>query len=99
VTLMAVHVADSTGNDLKLEWTTIGVPPKSFTVLLDGKSFLDNTKELSCSIPKSNMTPGVHKVSVEANGAGTRYELSKFQYDDVSGKLIPVVVEKTFRVK
>ncbi len=45
------------------------------------------------------MTPGAHTVSVEANGAGTRYELSKFQYDDVSGKLMPVVVEKTFRVK
>ena len=99
VTLLAVHVADSTGHDLKLEWTTIGVPPKSFTVKLDGKSFLDNTTELSCSIPRTKMTPGTHTVSVEANGAGTRYELSKFQYDDVSGTLMPVVVEKTFRIK
>jgi hypothetical protein len=98
VTLLAVNVADSTGNDLKLEWTTIGVPPKSFTVQLDGKTFLKETTELACSISKAQLKPGVHAVSVEANGAGTRYELSKFQYDMVSDKPMPVVVEKTFRI-
>jgi hypothetical protein len=98
VTLLAVNVADSTGNDLKLEWTTIGVPPKSFTVKLDGNTFLKETTELACSIPKGKITPGGHTVSVEANGVGTRYELSKFQYDILSNKLMPVVVEKTFRI-
>jgi hypothetical protein len=93
VTLLAVHVADSTGNDLKLEWTTIGVEPESFTVRLDGNPILENTFELAASIPMSDLSPGEHLVSVTANRVGTRYELSKMQYDVVSEELMPVVVE------
>jgi hypothetical protein len=98
VTLMAVNLADSTGNELKFEWTTIGVAPKSFTVKLDGKTLLENTNVLTCSIPRKEVKPGDHTLSVEANGAGTRYELSKFQYDGVSAKLMPLIVDKNFRI-
>jgi hypothetical protein len=98
VTLMAVNLADSTGSELKFEWNTIGVAPKSFTVKLDGKTLLENTNVLTCSIPRNEIKPGDHTFSVEANGAGTRYELSKFQYDMVSAKLMPLIVDKTFRI-
>ena len=96
VTLLAVHLADSTGSDLKLEWTSIGVPPESFTVKLDGNVILNETADLFCSISKEDLKPGRHKVSIEANGVGTRYELSKFQYDVRSDELLPVVVERSF---
>ncbi len=94
VTLLALHVADSTGSDLKLEWTTIGVQPESFTVELDNNPILENSSDLSITIPKSDLSPGEHTVSVIANGVGTRYELSKMQYDVVSDELMPVLVEK-----
>ena len=99
VTLLAVHVADSTGSDLKLEWTTIGVPPESFSVTLDGKTLVEGTTDLIYSLSKEGLSTGEHIVSVSANGVGTRYGLSKMQYDVVSDELKPVLVEKTFIVE
>ena len=99
VTLLAVHVADSTGSDLKLEWTTIGVPPESFSVILDGKTLVEGTTDLIYSLSKEGLSTGEHIVSVSANGVGTRYGLSKMQYDVVSDELKPVLVEKTFIVE
>jgi hypothetical protein len=99
VTLLAVNVADSTGNDLKLEWTTIGVAPESFTLNLDGEVILDRTQELAHSIPMNELASGEHVISVVANGVGTRYALSKYQYDLISDKLMPVVVERSVLVK
>lgn len=98
VTLLAVNIADLTGNELKIEWTTIGVTPESYTVMLDGNTILEETTDLTYSIPKEDLSPGAHTVSVQANGVGTRYELSKMQYDGISEDLMPVVVEKSFSV-
>ena len=98
VTLMAVNVSDSTGNDLKLEWTTVGVPPKSFTVSLDGDVILKEVSDTTCSISRQNLEAGMHKVVVHANGVGTRYKLSHMDFDNVSDKLMPVEIEKTFMV-
>jgi hypothetical protein len=99
VTLLALHVADSTGSDLKLEWTTIGVSPESFTLMLDGNPIMEETSDQAYSIPMTELSAGEHIVSISANGVGTRYELSKMNYDVVSEELMPVVVEKRFMVK
>lgn len=99
VTLLAVNLNDSTGTDLKLQWTTIGVEPKSFTVSLDGKTVIEETKDLECSIPVAGLSHGEHKVSVKANGAITRYELALTHFDEVLREPVPVIVEKVFQVK
>jgi hypothetical protein len=99
VTLMALHVADSAGGNLMLEWSTLGVPPESFTVLVDGSVKVEETFDKGCSILISGLTPGKHKVAVKANGAGTRYELSMTRYDEILQEPIPVMVEKSFHVK
>lgn len=99
VTLMAVNIADSTGGDLKLEWTTLGIPPESYTVWVDGDIILEETTEPGCSISVANLSPGRHVVAVRANGTGTRYALSLTQYDMITNDLMPVVVKKTFYVK
>lgn len=98
VTLLAVNLADSTGKELTLEWTSIGVTPASYTVMLDGQVILDETSALEHKISKEGLSPGKHTVSVKANGVGTRYELSKMQYDIRSENLMPVIVEKKFHV-
>ena len=99
VTLLAVHVADSTGPALNLEWTTIGVPPASYTVSLDGRAIVEETPDLCCSIPLEGMPSGEHTVSVRAIGTGTRYGLSLTELDIPFRELMPVMVEKTFMVK
>ena len=99
VTLLAVHVADSTGPALNLEWTTIGVPPASYTVSLDGRAIVEETPDLCCSIPLEGMPSGEHTVSVRAIGTGTRYGLSLTELDIPFRELMPVKVEKTFMVK
>jgi hypothetical protein len=99
VTLLAVHVADSTGSELALEWTTLGIEPDSYTVRLDGAPVVEETGDLTITIPLEELSPGKHTVSVTANGAGTRYDLSYTEYDSLLDELEAVVVEKTFQVK
>ena len=99
VTLLAVHVADSTSNEFKFEWTSIGVPPDSYTVTLDGETILEETSALEHSISMGDLQAGEHTVAVRANGVGTRYELSLTALDIALDELMPVVVEKTFEVK
>jgi hypothetical protein len=99
VTLLAVHTADSIGDDIRFEWTSIGVLPDSYTVLLDGETILEETAALEYSIPKGDLQPGEHSLSVRANGVGTRYKLSLTELDIPAVELMPVVVEKTFRIR
>jgi hypothetical protein len=99
VTLLAVHVADSTGSELVLEWTTIGIAPDSYTVSVDGETVADEISELSLSIPMADLSPGEHAFAVTANGVGTRYELSFTEFDRVADQLMPVVVQQSFMVK
>jgi hypothetical protein len=98
VTLLAVHVADSTGAELKLEWSTIGVEPDSYSIALDGTPVKEEINELSISIPLTDISPGKHTVAVTANGVRSRYELSFTEFDVPRDDLLPVVVEKTFYV-
>jgi len=99
VTLLAVHVADSTETDVHLEWTTVGISPDSFTILLDGETMEEEVFAQECHISKEGLEPGTHTVTVMANGVGTRYELSLFHEDEVLEELIPVEVKKAFYVK
>ncbi len=99
VTLLAVHVADSTGSELALEWTSLGPVPDSYTIDLDGETFLEETSDLALKISLGELGQGEHTVTVTANGVGTRYELSFTEYDRLLDESIPVVVENTFKVK
>jgi hypothetical protein len=99
VTLLAVHVADSSSDVLKLEWTTAGIPPDSYAILLDGNTIVEETQEMEFSLSTTGLDPGLHTIGVEARGAGTRYELSPVRLDIPTEELMPVFVEKSFRVK
>ncbi|MEN8202314.1 MAG: hypothetical protein ABFS28_06940 [Bacteroidota bacterium] len=98
VTLMAVHIADSTETNLSLEWTTLGVEPDSYTVILDGTVVVAETDALEYHIPVQDLDSGKHTVSVTANGVGTRYNISYTEFDQVLDEPVPVVVRKTFYV-
>jgi len=99
VTLLAVHVADSTGSDLELEWTTIGVAPDSYSVSVDGKTIAEGISDLGIRIPTADLSPGEHTFAVTANGVGTRYGLSYTEFDSISDQLMPLLVQQTFYVK
>ena len=99
VTLLAVHVADSTGSELALEWTTIGVAPDSYSVALDGETVADGVSNLAFNIPISDLAPGEHTFTVTANGVGTRFELTFTEFDVITEDLMPVIVKRSFFVK
>lgn len=99
VTLLAVHIAGSAGSTLQLEWTTLGVPPESYAIALDGKTILEDTEDLAYSLSTTGLEAGVHTVAVRAKGVGTRYKLSPVRLDTPAEESMPVVVEKTFTVK
>ena len=99
VTLMAVHVTDSTSTNLAFEWTTLGVEPNSYTIMLDGEVKVEETTALEYSFSTAELSSGEHTVSVRANGVSTRYPLSWIKYDDLAEEPLPVVVEKVFHVE
>ncbi len=99
-TLMAAECLpgkDASGQDcLNVEWACAGKQPNSFTVKVDGKSLSSSLKETQVSIPGSALSTGTHTLTVEAQGAVSRFPLSATEMDSLNGGCVPLVVTKTF---
>ena len=48
------------------------------------------------TLPIEGLTPGEHTLTVTANGVGTRYALSPYEFDTPTNELQPVIIEKQF---
>jgi hypothetical protein len=84
---------------LAVEWSVVGVPPKSYTVAIDGRVVAGEVKETSCTVPLEGVAEGAHTLTVTANGATTRYPLSLLRMDSPLDTPQPVQVEVPFLLK
>lgn len=96
VTLMAVAPPHIANDKLSVHWTTIGVEPENYTLSIDGTIVADSVTETGMSLPVEGLAAGEHTLTVTANGVGTRYALSPYEFDTPMTELKPVVIEKQF---
>lgn len=95
VTLMAVAPPHIIADKVSVHWTTVGVEPESYTLSIDGTVVADSVSGTGISLPIDGLATGAHTLSVTANGVGTRYALSPYEFDTPTKELQPVTVEKT----
>ena len=96
LTIMAVHLTKPSNEIIKLEWSSLGVAPDSYTIILDGKIIQKKTSSNEYEFSSRKLKPGKHIVSVTANGVVTRYKLSPTSMDVRTKNTIPVKIEKIF---
>lgn len=75
---------------LPLRWETIGQPPTSYTLKLDGKTVAENIEGQKYTLELSHARPGKHKVTLVANGAHTYFDLSPEKLAKKSSTPLPV---------
>ena len=97
ITIMAGYIAEQNDENLSLEWTTVGKAPSSFTILVDGKE-MANITATKHDLSLKDYRQGEHIIAVRANNVSTRYSLSETELDVRSDKLMPVQIQKEFRV-
>ena len=70
--------------------------PENYTLSIDGTIVADSVTETGMSLPVEGLAAGEHTLTVTANGVGTRYALSPYEFDTPMTELKPVVIEKQF---
>ncbi|MCL5670302.1 MAG: hypothetical protein M1423_03255 [Acidobacteria bacterium] len=75
---------------LPLSWETIGKPPTSYTLQLDGKVVAENIHGESYALDLQHARPGKHRVTLVANGVHTDFDLSPEKLAKKSSAPIPV---------
>lgn len=96
--ILAVHIADSSNNTIKMEWSVLGVSPESFTIYLDESPLAEKIRDKNYSFSTEKLSAGSHKITVKANGVKSYYPLSINKFDIKTEDPIPVIVEKVFLV-
>ncbi len=101
-TLMAVYPPGYgtvvTSKTLQVGWETIGKAPLSYTVLLDGVKKHEALTGNRCSLDLSGEQEGDHVLTVAAEGARTRFRLSRDRLDDRLDPPIPLSVDVPFTI-
>jgi hypothetical protein len=87
------------GPVLNVEWTALGNVPKGFTLKVDGRTAAREIQGDMYTLPVLNLAPGRHTLSIVAEGAWTRYRLSKTQEDDPLAEPMPASATVEFIVK
>lgn len=98
-TVLAVSTPEITESKVIFEWTSIGVKAKSFTLYCDDKIVAENITSEQYTIDRKDVIKGKHTIKVQANGAVTRFELSKYKMDNVLIEPIPVIVNEFFFIE
>ncbi len=98
-TVMAIEclpVRDTAGQDyLNVEWACAGKQPDSWTVKIDGRPFVEGQQDNKVSIPGSALLVGTRVITIEANGAITRFCLNATRMDSRDNDSVPLSVTKT----
>jgi len=75
---------------LHLDWETIGQPPSSYTLRLDGKTVAKNLHGDKYALDLLHARAGKHKVTLVANGVHTYFDLSPEKLAKKSSTPLPV---------
>jgi hypothetical protein len=81
-----------------LTWKSIGTPPSSYTLRLDGKSVAENIQGERYMLDLSKVAPGKHRVTLLANGVHTYFDLAPERLTQKSNAPLPVMstIELTY---
>ena len=87
------------GLALPVTWSTVGAPATRFTIAIDGRLVKEHIAGTHAEVPLDGLAPGPHILTVIAEGACTRYRLSRTELDDPLENPIPVRVDEPFVVE
>jgi hypothetical protein len=91
-TLMAALISKVSAQSIKLDWSVVGVMPKSFTVVIGDKVIFKEISAMTCEIPVQALSKGTYAITITANDVHTHYALSKTEFDEMVEKPLPVIV-------
>ena len=86
-------------NRLEVEWSTLGKPPESIEIKLDGRAIAQGIQGNAHEVDLESLEDGPHLLTVVAAGARTRYPLSYEQVDEPLADPLPCSVETPFVLK
>ncbi len=98
-TILAVQAPKISRDYIKLKWSYIGVPPKSYSLSIDNIIVHKNLKKAKYEISAKDLTMGVHTLTIKANGVSTHYALSEKEFDVPTESSIPVSVSQSLYIK
>jgi hypothetical protein len=102
-TLLAVSSpargATVSGASLPVSWSAMGARASGFTLAIDGNPIREHIAETATEIPLAGLAKGTHILTVVAEGARTRYPLSRTELDDPLDNPIPVKADVPFVVE
>lgn len=99
ITILTAKPPKISKGNIKLEWSFIGVPPKSYTISIDNNIILKDIKKTLYEISEKGLATGIHTITITANGVHTHYALSKKEFDVQTESPIPVSVSKSLYIK
>ena len=74
----------------RLHWNTLGKPPSSYTVKVDGRTEAERIQGESYQLDLSKIPAGKHQVTLVAEGAYTYFDLAPEKLTHKSSKRLPV---------
>ncbi len=84
------------GETLQVGWSMLGAPAEGVSVMLDGKVMTSLAAGSEVEVSLRGVKPGQHVLTLVAEGATTRYRLSRYELDDPLDNPVPVSVDITF---
>ena len=84
------------GETLQVDWSMLGAPAEGVSVMLDGKVMTSLAAGSEVEVSLRGVKPGQHVLTLVAEGATTRYRLSRYELDDPLDNPVPVSVDITF---
>lgn len=75
---------------LPLTWKTLGAPPVSYTLKLDDKTVNDDLHGEAYTLDLGGVSPGMHRITLIANGAHTYFDLNPEKLTEKSAGPLPV---------
>ena len=82
---------------LPLSWKTLGKPPRSYTLEMDGKRVASDITAQNYVLDLAQAQPGTHQVKLVANGAQTYFDLDPQRLTTKSATPLPVTSSIEFK--
>ncbi len=82
---------------LPLDWITVGVPPSSYSLAIDGETIAENIHANELTLDLTETAPGLHTVTLTANGVYTYFDLNPMKLAQRSVKPLPVTSTIKFK--
>ncbi len=82
---------------LPLSWVTVGTPPRSYSLAVDGNIVAENIHTNKFILNLARITPGPHNLTLTANGVYTYFNLNPKKLTQQSVKPLPVTSTIKFK--